>query len=132
GLRVALCRGDHVLGDGMEAGAGTATRSHLERTGAAHKISSPRPTACTGCGKTSGSGVAAASLEESLLATRDPTSAPVSFRRRARPAGPPRLRTRSTLSRAMVADRVAPRRSRTHQVLALNFPGGDPAQRVGP
>ena len=68
GLGLFLCSGNHVLGYGMETGARTATRSHLERTVPPYKISSPRPTACTGCGKTFGSGVAAASLEESLLA----------------------------------------------------------------
>src|ERR1039458_18703 len=75
-LRVTLCGGDHVLGDGMETGSRTASRSDLERTGTAHEISSPQPTACPGYGKDSGSGVAAASVEESMLATRDPAPAP--------------------------------------------------------
>ena len=92
-LGLLYSRGDHVLGDGMEAGSRTAACSDLERTGTAHEISSPQPTACPRYGKESGSGVAPASVEESMLATRNPAPAPVSFRRRARPSGSPRFRT---------------------------------------
>ncbi len=91
GLRVALCGGDHVLGDGMETGSGTAARRDLERTRTSDEISSPQPKPCPGPGEKSRFGLAPAGVEESILARRHPQPAPLAFCGRARSSGSPRF-----------------------------------------
>src|SRR5437660_9849831 len=112
----------------MDTRSGTAAGCALERNGTADEISSPQPTACSGLRENSRFGIAAACVEETILARRNPQPAALLLRGGAGSSGPPRFRTQCALSRAMVAHRVAPRRSRTHQVLALHTPGRDPTQ----
>ena len=64
-------------------------------------------------------GTAAQTLPQPQLASRDEEyTLTLALRRRTRSRGPSRLRTQRALPRAVVADRVATRRSRADQVLA--------------
>jgi SRSO17 transposase len=62
------------------------------------------------------------------MGRRNPQPAALLLRGGACSSGSSRFRTQCALSRAMAAHRVAPRRSRAHQVLALHASGRDPTQ----
>ena len=71
---LGLCYVVGIMSSVMETGSRTAARCALERNRAAHEISSAQPTACPDHGERFGFRVAAAGVEETILARSNPQS----------------------------------------------------------
>ena len=84
-----------------------------------------------GFGKATGPVIAVRGVEDRHLAARHTVQTPVPLRRRARPPGTSRLLESRTTSGRMAADRVAERRSRADQILAIHAAGRHEAEGSG-
>ena len=118
--RIAVCGRNHVLGERLEARRSAVVQAEVEGNGTPHQAFAKRQRSPADGSQRTGAQFADSGLEDGHLAARHERQPSFAFRCGASPAGTPGLLAKRAACRRVVADRVAPWRGRTSQILAVH------------